>query len=173
MNKKERRGIHKPVSYKIYPLFKYIFDSCTDVFSTQSFLANALIRESDLFIADEVEEIPAFHKSHLFEKMCDDIKTLDNPIHFEQTTDVYSTERIIELKKVMTEHNLKWNDDKISLMLRVLPNYTNFLSGFTNATIGQVVELAIANFINNCSEFQFKLIKMTFKNRIKQQSENK
>lgn len=156
---KSNRNLHDPKSYRIYRLYKVLFESCVDVFGKRTALSDALINR--LFDSKEIEELPTYTKAILVETMLDQLQELNKP-KSDLGDSIYSP-RMKLLRQKMIDNGIEWDGVREYIHFRILPNYRDFIQEYAEDDfLGEVIELAVANFINNCSEFEFNLIEISF-----------
>lgn len=158
---KSKRNMHDPKSYRVYLSYKLIFESCVDVFGKRTALSDALINR--LFNNEDIEERPTYTKAVLVEKMIDSLSESTN----DSLNTAHNSKRMKTLKETMHQHNLEWGGVREYVHFRILPAYRDYIKKYPADLIGEVVELAIANFINDCTDFEFKLIEISFSYKIK------
>ncbi|MCM3032951.1 hypothetical protein ACWCQ1_51560 [Streptomyces sp. NPDC002144] len=158
MTEKSTRNLHDPKSYRIYRLYKILFESCVDVFGKRTGLSDALINR--LFESNEIEELPTYTKAILVEKMLDELQNINKPKS--ELIESLSSPRMKLVKQTMIDNGLEWDGVREYIHFRILPNYRDFIQTYADDTLGEVIELAIANFINNRTDFEFNLIEISF-----------
>jgi len=165
-NTTKDRNLNAPKTYRIYRLYKFVFESCLDVFGKRDPLTNALIKK--FFNDEEIEDIPTYTKAILVEKMLDELQKHEKPM--EDLNHILNNERLKKLKKYMVEQKLEWDGVREYIHFRILPAYRDFISSYATGVIGEVLELAIANFLNDCTEFEFRLIEISFRYHVSNQA---
>ena len=158
-----KRNTQGPKSYRIYQSYKVLFESCIDVFGKRTALADALINR--LFSSNQIEDVPTYTKAILVEKMIDDIRTKEIP--YDELKKEVNSERMQLIKDRIRENNMDPGGVREYIHFRILPGYRDFIQDYSVDTLGEVIELAIANFVNGCTEFEFELIEISFSYNLK------
>ncbi|MCM3227710.1 hypothetical protein [Terribacillus saccharophilus] len=153
---------HPSKTYKIYPLYRTLFESCIDVLrADKSVLLKTLLTEK--YGSKVAEELDRFEFNELFSKMVEDLHNeLDHTQYDELKVKLVSHERSMKIRKFYNQENRSNVISRISV--RVSKEIVDKASLMKRYTQGEVIELAITNFLVNCSELEFDLIYLTFMN---------
>lgn len=150
---KKSKNIYK--TYKVYPLHHMMFYACLSI-CTRDKLTEYFIRE---YLNENPDLLPRFSKPQLLEYMIN---------HIEDKTNynlMGNSNRIKELSQLLTENGLKLDGKRIHFQTFASADTHSKIAELskTTDTIGEVIELAIENYIELASEFHFNLIKLAFK----------
>lgn len=169
MGSEPNRNNMGPKSYRIYRIYKFIFNSCVEVFGKRSPLALALIEAMNDTDKDIIGELPTYTKGQLIEVMIDSLKKHEKPLS--ELRYLTETPRIKELLSIMDEYGVEWGGVRVFFALRILPVYRTYIEQYSDSAIGEVLEVAVANFLNEITEFEFDLVKKTFTYMVKNEKE--
>lgn len=154
----EKRSHYDPKAYRIDYMFNIALKACSNIFGTsKTDLLYSLIENGVKVDVSKLQQLPEYSKAGLVEKMLDDIKKLNKPIN--ELRFLFNHPRITNLKKYIEGEK----HTKPITTLRIVPSYQKFIEEYSEERLGEPIELAIANFIVNSSEFEYELIEMVFK----------
>lgn len=157
----DRNSMH-PKSYKVFRLYKYIFNSCVEVFGKRSPLAEAFIRETYEQEGKDISSLPTYTKGQFIEVLIDGLLEHEKPVEY--LLDNLNSERVSELRDILVKNGMEANQFREYIAFRVLPIYRDHIENLAvKRPLGEVVEVAIANLINNCTQVEYQLIKKTFR----------
>lgn len=149
---------HQNKTYKIYPLFSHSFSSCLSILQRDRF-TDILIKK--VFNYEQIPPLSTISKSEFLEDIINDIKSVPSimDLHF-----LYDHPRMNVLKKLLAEQEIVWNSSRIPFNARIHPDTIQTITELAvgTETIGEVIELAIANYIRKMDEAHFELIRFIF-----------
>lgn len=154
--------IFGPRPYKISPMYRVLYSCCIDVFdSNKNSLTNYLLIEK--FGESLVDKLNKYAFNELIETMIYDFKMLVNDSSYDDAkTNILTMDRINELTKIFNKNdNTQTNVQSITF--RIPETLVAEIKYLKKTTLGEVIELSIANFINNIDEQFYELILMSFK----------
>ncbi|MBL5768435.1 hypothetical protein MXL46_13865 [Heyndrickxia sporothermodurans] len=150
-------------TYRIYPLHHMIFYSCLSV-STRDNFTDYLIKE---FISNDLN-LPTYSKPELIEHMVSNIENV--PLY--KLYSNQSSVRVNELREILTDQGLRWNGVRVPFQTHISLYTYDLITKLSKRTetIGEVIELAIEYYLISVSDDHYKIIKLAFKNNIKDNS---
>ncbi|MBU8732490.1 hypothetical protein KM915_20800 [Cytobacillus oceanisediminis] len=147
-------------TYKIFPFYSRLFDSCMDLFGRDEF-TEPLIKS--FFDFRNIETYPRYTRTSLFEEMIKNLK------------DKLSEGERVESKRVdeLTEIYVANNNNEFEIIrdifnVRIHDNLKNMVYNLSQdkETIGFVVETAIALFVKECDDKAYQVIKFSFEQHL-------
>lgn len=156
MNVKSQRSKLTTKAYRIHEEYKILFEACVEIYSNKSDLILNLMKTGKNIDVEKLELIPTLNKFPLLEKMLDELKALDKPIEELRTLKGYP-----KASKLLAYYYGRFGNNAINSVLiqtRIFPEYKNFIKSFSAKRLGEVLELAIVNFINNMNDFEYELL---------------
>lgn len=158
----EQHQKHFSKTYKIYPVYEVIFQACLDVHNRNR-LTEYLIKEYFSFC--EIKNVPLYNKTEIFEFMISLISNTNEPIYYFNKS--LRDKRVMSLRHFYINECKKDNTLRSNFNVRIPKSTINTIFSLSSSTdfIGEVVELAIANYISVCDEKLFKVIKFAFEQR--------
>lgn len=150
-------------SYKIDPFYNMLFHSILSIYQRDK-LTEFFIKT--YFNFEEIRDLPRYKKGELLKEMLDSIQKNDKSIR--SFSKYLSHERIAELRKLSLEKGANWSSNRVVLNVRIPKDLQDTISDLAKGldTVGEVIEIAIAYFVSNCSEAYYKLIKFSFLNHV-------
>ncbi|HZH60500.1 MAG TPA: hypothetical protein VEY70_13180 [Metabacillus sp.] len=162
MKKRRERGFFSNKTYKIHPFFITVFNHILSIYERDK-LTETLIKAHFNY---EIKQLPKCNKFQLLELM---IKELNDNMNKENVSGlfVYDNRRIRELKKIYLRQH-QWDNKRDVFNVRISSNTRNIIIQLSKEaeTIGEVIELAISNFIANCETKKYEIIKFVMENNI-------
>ncbi|PTY86256.1 hypothetical protein, partial [Heyndrickxia sporothermodurans] len=83
-----------------------------------------------------------------------------------------SSVRVNELREILTDQGLRWNGVRVPFQTHISLYTYDLITKLSKRTetIGEVIELAIEYYLISVSDDHYKIIKLAFKNNIKDNS---
>ena len=151
-------NFHQNKTYKIFPLFSYAFSASLSILQRDRF-TDILIKK--VFNYEEIPPITDISKGAFLESLINEIKEIPSimDLHY-----LYDHRRMNILKNLLNQQGIAWNGGRIPFNARISPETINDITELAlgTETIGEVVELAMANYIRNMDDSHFELIRFIF-----------
>lgn len=158
----QKRYLLNPKTYRLSFPFYVAFEACIDIYGNEKReLFNTFLDNQNDLDSRKIKELPILTQHNLTETMIDGLKSLDLP--FRDATYLKNEPKVKALLKYVNEES---EVKHLSMLksLRILPSYQDFINDYAgNNNIGEVLELAIALFINETSDYEYALIETVFK----------
>lgn len=161
MSKNENKVSKISKSYKIMPFYNVLFDSCLQLYKRNGMFESLIAQRLGL---DEFPKIPKFDKNTLLTYLIENLK--EEKYSEQEVKELFLQDRLLEL--IRLGEDLHRNDKREVFNLRVMPRIKDDIErlSFSTKTLGEVIEAAIAHFITNCDETQYKIIKFIFEGEL-------
>lgn len=164
MEKKSvKRSSIKSKSYRIHESYFFLLESCILLYSdskTELFLT--LVKNGKLSDPERFLSLPQYSKNDFIEHILEELKNTGEPLN--------NLKGLFNEVKQFEDYydDLLPNNTKVSVLLqtRIEPTYQEFIESYSVDRIGEVIELAIANFINEVSELEYELIGYLFNSKV-------
>lgn len=164
MEKKSvKRSSIKTKSYRIHEGYSFLLESCIQLYGelkTELFMT--LVKNGKLSDSERFLSLPQYSKNDFIEHILNELKNTGEPLN--NLKGLFN--EVIQFQDYYDE--LLPNNTKVSVLLqtRIEPKYQEFIDSYSVDRIGEVIELAIANFINDLSEFEYELIGFLFNSKV-------
>ncbi|MEQ2529117.1 hypothetical protein WMO40_20800 [Bacillaceae bacterium CLA-AA-H227] len=144
-------------TYKVRPLYSVLYQVCSELLSDKKniLLKSLLIQQLGV---DRTQELSLFSFNQLITKMVHDLKgNLDRSSYPEVKDNVFNQDRFKTILKEFTD--LHGPSSVLThITFRVEEEVVNTIAALKHKTLGDVIELAIANYIVSCEDDIYKLI---------------
>lgn len=133
-------------------------------------LSDYLIRKYYNF--NDIPKLDKYNQSDLLEHMILEVKDVINSK--ESIEEIMNNSRMIHLREYYRYKRIDIDSPRKSLVIRISDEINQLILGLSNKTrtIGEVIELAIANHINKASDSYYDLITFTIQNQsVRQEDE--
>lgn len=163
INKSETKRSHfQPKAYRIYVMYDLAFESCANIYGKEKTnLLLTLIQSGKQVDFEMLKKLPELNKNILAENMLDNLKDKEKPM--EDLRYIFKDERILHLSNILEPKYNKIENHRPIKPLRILPAYQDFIKAFSKERLGEGLELAIALFIVESTDFEYDLIQSVFK----------
>ncbi|WP_025731391.1 hypothetical protein [Heyndrickxia ginsengihumi] len=150
-------------TYRILPFFNTIFYSCYTIYQRDR-LTEYLLR--NYFQSDEILSMPIMKKGELLELMINNTFKFNSKQSIESLRENFNSDRILELREIFIKHGEKIKENRIPFTVRITAELKESITKFEEVydidTVGEIIEISIAAFIENCPEIHYQMFKMAY-----------
>lgn len=147
-------------TYKILPLYSRIFYAILPVYSRDG-LTEYLIEQS--FNYEKIYDLPRLNKNEFVEYIIAEFNKEPSKILDKEA--IYTHKRMLEIKQMTDFDEYIDFNKRIEFNVRMSGEKKKIVNNLSEntKTIGEVLELCIANFIINCDETCYDIFKLSYK----------
>ncbi|MED5094547.1 hypothetical protein [Bacillus safensis] len=149
-------------TYKVFPLYRILFECCIEVVrEDKSKLLNILLQK---FLGEKVaNSLNLYQYNEFVVKIIDELERNIHQTSYDHVKfNIATSQRMIEIRQF---YNLTQRDSELTRVSFRIPKETiNKVQHLKTYTLGEVIELAVGNYITTCDDHIFELILLTFKN---------
>ncbi|MGG1021164.1 hypothetical protein ABE151_17555 [Bacillus paralicheniformis] len=149
-------------TYKVFPLYRILFDCCIDVVrEDKSTLLKVLLRK---FLGiKKAQTLNRYQYNEFAQEIVEQLereisKTSYDDVKFKVATN----QRMVDIRR--RYNRISRTNELTTIHFRVPKETILKIRSLKNTTLGEVVELAIGNYIITCEEHVYELILLTFEN---------
>ncbi|CAI6330754.1 hypothetical protein [Bacillus subtilis] len=149
-------------SFKVFPLYRILYEACIDVVGKEkSTLLKVLLRK---FIGiKEANSLNRYDFNELIAEMIDNLeKEIEKSSYEEVKMNTHTNERMINIRKHY--HKQPRTSALTHISFRISKETISKIKLLKTTTLGEVIELAIANYIVSTEKQVYDLIYLTFIN---------
>ncbi|MFE8703912.1 hypothetical protein ACFYKX_25400 [Cytobacillus sp. FJAT-54145] len=156
-----KRSHFQPKAYRIDVMYDIAFEACANIYGKEKTeLLLTIIQSGKQVDIEKLKDLPEYNKNILAEKMLDHLKDKSIPIQDLRMT--FNDPRIQTLTNIISEKYKTLENTRPIKPLRILPSYQQFVKDYSKERLGETLELAIALFIVESSQFEYELIRTVF-----------
>ncbi len=157
-----KRSHFQSKAYRIEIVYALAFEACANVYGKEKTeLLMALIKSGLQVDLEKIKVLPQLTKNILLEEMLDRLMNKEIPI--EKLRYIFREKKILNLYDLLADKYEKMEVQKPTKAFRILPSYQGFIMQYSRKRLGETLELAIALFINDSSDFEYELIITVYK----------
>lgn len=150
-----------PKAYRIHRIYKCLFEALTGIYGTEKGeIILHLAKHQRIEDATYIMSIKEKNRGSLIEMMLDELFARNESI--DKVRKVNLEHRINYLTSYYYDRIGREVTDSVMFTKRFLPVYRELIEEYSTERLGEVIELAITNYINTINDYEYNLFQIEF-----------